>query len=687
MRSVLVGLLVVPLLGMLSGCGGDELPPPKPVAPAPRPPVTAQPSPPAPTAAQPTATPQPQATAAQPTSPAPAPAAAPAQPTAMQPVEVQVPPLSAESLPTGVRADSPEARSLANLKAIAAAMAVYQQHEKHFPAAVIYDGDKPLLSWRVALLPSLGQEELFKQFNLKEPWNSPHNMPLMAKIPTLYQTPGMAVDGKTCYVVPSGLGTIFGQRDGLSEKLIGDGKDKTLLLVEADADRAVVWTEPKDLDYAPALPLSGLGQLRNGVFCAAMADGGVREVLVGWGEIEIVRALFSANGHEPIDLAALDVKLKQRVIVPAPAAAPPATAATSPAGPPPAGMPAEPAAGGAPAAQPVTATSKLQSDALAALAKGNQKRGLSCLLAEAARGDAGVLQSVRWSPALKRPLLLLRCGLVVQAPGAPVASEAAPSHNRRKTVAATPKPSGVPEALTYWGTALGKPLLEKLQARVGEGRFGKWLQAARLAAANLPSANPDNQTHSPGQITDEGGILNLGLMEEAKTLRPAAKEGLDVLIVAAIVNKPVKIHGKILAQSNLTIRVIDVASGDTLWKSKPVNSAVSGGDGGDSAESGRAATELLNDTLSFLDENVLLGDVPKLTAEAAQQRAETITAKTINPLPALAELRYYQSAKLLTPEQLSDDYVKLLGAEDGPRLATGAESVRKEILEKALGLE
>jgi hypothetical protein len=289
---------------------------------------------------------------------------------------------------------------------------------------------------------------------------------------------------------------------------------------------------------------------------------------------------------------------------------------------------------------------------------------------------------------LKRPIFVLRCGLAVQAPAVPVANEAAPtrkSKSRKATVAT--KPSGVPEALTYWGTALGKPLLEKLQARVAEGRFGKWLQAAKQAAANSPTGNPDNQAHSPGQFTDEGGILNLGLMEEAKAQRAAVKEGLDVLIVAAIVNKPVKVHGQIHGQSNLTIRVIDVASGESLWKSKPVNSAVLGGDTGGDAESGRAATELLNDTLSFLDGGVLLGDVPKLTAEAVQQRAETISGKTVNLLPALAELRYYQSVKLLTPEQLSDDYVKLLGAEDGPRLATAANSVRREILEKMLGLE
>src|SRR5262245_8863810 len=34
---------------------------------------------------------------------------------------------------------------------------------------------KPLLSWRVHLLPYLVRDDLLKQFRMDEPWDSPHN--------------------------------------------------------------------------------------------------------------------------------------------------------------------------------------------------------------------------------------------------------------------------------------------------------------------------------------------------------------------------------------------------------------------------------------------------------------------------------------------------------------------------------
>src|SRR5262245_20576013 len=41
------------------------------------------------------------------------------------------------------------------------------------PAAAIYSKDgKPLLSWRVAILPFIGEDKLYKEFKLDEPWDS-----------------------------------------------------------------------------------------------------------------------------------------------------------------------------------------------------------------------------------------------------------------------------------------------------------------------------------------------------------------------------------------------------------------------------------------------------------------------------------------------------------------------------------
>ena len=65
-----------------------------------------------------------------------------------------------------------------------------------FPPAYTTSKDgKPLLSWRVLILPYLEQEALYKEFHLDEPWDSPHNRTLIARMPAVYRCP-MEVDGR-----------------------------------------------------------------------------------------------------------------------------------------------------------------------------------------------------------------------------------------------------------------------------------------------------------------------------------------------------------------------------------------------------------------------------------------------------------------------------------------------------------
>jgi RNA polymerase sigma factor (sigma-70 family) len=88
------------------------------------------------------------------------------------------------------------ARHAGNLKRIGLAVHNYVTAEGHFPPAAITGKDgKPLLSWRVAILPYLedydasSREDLFKQFHVDEPWDSPHNKALLAKMPAVFASP------------------------------------------------------------------------------------------------------------------------------------------------------------------------------------------------------------------------------------------------------------------------------------------------------------------------------------------------------------------------------------------------------------------------------------------------------------------------------------------------------------------
>ena len=55
------------------------------------------------------------------------------------------------------------------------------------PASVDKKGTR-LLSWRVLILPYIGEEKLHEQFHLDEPWDSKHNKELLAKMPEVFNT-------------------------------------------------------------------------------------------------------------------------------------------------------------------------------------------------------------------------------------------------------------------------------------------------------------------------------------------------------------------------------------------------------------------------------------------------------------------------------------------------------------------
>jgi prepilin-type processing-associated H-X9-DG protein len=162
-----------------------------------------------------------------------------------------------------------------NLKQIALAMHNFHSVYGHFPAAAIYDrSGKPLLSWRVQLLPFLEQQRLYEKFHLDEPWDSEHNKKLLEGMPKVFQIPSEKPRNLTHYLGFVGKGTVFEGKKGITLADITDGTSNTLMVVEAA--NAVPWTKPEDLPYDPSAPLPKLGGLFEGGFNVAMCDGSVR---------------------------------------------------------------------------------------------------------------------------------------------------------------------------------------------------------------------------------------------------------------------------------------------------------------------------------------------------------------------------------------------------------------------------
>ena len=179
----------------------------------------------------------------------------------------------------------------------------YADVEGHLPPAAVYGPDgKPLLSWRVLLLPYIEGGELFKELRLDEPWDSEHNLRLLPRMPSVYEpfrNHKAAPPHHTFYRAFVGKGAAFEGPKGVSLEDFPDGRSETFLVVEAG--EAVPWTKPDELAFAPGVPLPKLGGIfpRNPDFRAAMADGTVRSLSKNLDEATL-RALITRNGREEL---------------------------------------------------------------------------------------------------------------------------------------------------------------------------------------------------------------------------------------------------------------------------------------------------------------------------------------------------------------------------------------------------
>ena len=193
-------------------------------------------------------------------------------------------------------------RSTTSLMQIALAMHTYADAHKHFPPAAIDDSqERPLLSWRVAILPYLDQGSLYKEFHLDEPWDSAHNAKLIERMPAVYRSLGSAAAAsRTSYVVPVGPRSAFEPKSDIGIGEITDGTSNTIMVIEVADQDAVIWTKPDDYDFDPEQPLGPSTPYDNGRLIA-FCDGSAHFLPKSLDD-DTLRELITRNGGEVVTL-------------------------------------------------------------------------------------------------------------------------------------------------------------------------------------------------------------------------------------------------------------------------------------------------------------------------------------------------------------------------------------------------
>ena len=167
-----------------------------------------------------------------------------------------------------------------NMKQLGLAMHNFHDVYLRFPnAASKGSNGKGRLSWRVHILPYLDEWELYQQFNLEEPWDSPHNRPLVDQMPDVYASSyGGTEPGKTTYMVPVSTGTAFADQKGRRIRDITDGTSNTIMMIEVEASRAAYWTEPADYSVNTSNPFEGLARQNGSIIPILFCDGSIQPI-------------------------------------------------------------------------------------------------------------------------------------------------------------------------------------------------------------------------------------------------------------------------------------------------------------------------------------------------------------------------------------------------------------------------
>lgn len=211
---------------------------------------------------------------------------------------------SVEQFLDGLAARFSTIRAQDSIRQLVLAMHNFENSCQQFPGAVCGDGAKRGLSWRVAVLPYLGELELYRQFRMDEPWDSEHNRALIPKMPRIFLVPGSRLDcrdGRSGFAVPTGVGLAHRAGEECRLKDFGDGTSNTILVMALSDESAEIWTKPAAANFDSARPWEKLWKQPDGSTWTGMADGAVDVVPAGTPD-DVICGLMTIDGGEVVEL-------------------------------------------------------------------------------------------------------------------------------------------------------------------------------------------------------------------------------------------------------------------------------------------------------------------------------------------------------------------------------------------------
>ena len=164
-----------------------------------------------------------------------------------------------------------------NMKQLMLAAHNYHDVYNKFPESAITGPDGTTKhSWRVALLPFLEQQDLYEEYILEEPWDSPNNRRVLEKMPAVFRHPAAPpASTNACYFGLVGPDTAMGDgKKAYALRDITDGSSNTIFLVEAKKN--IPWTKPEDISVPSAASLPSFGGFTSDGYHVVLCDGFAR---------------------------------------------------------------------------------------------------------------------------------------------------------------------------------------------------------------------------------------------------------------------------------------------------------------------------------------------------------------------------------------------------------------------------